>query len=86
VKRTLIDEALGPDPLNRALRNAALDAHNAHLLLEFAHEAPEGVELRAGKQLSRLGDEATMRDVPIIGRGSGGAIRGTRPGDSLRWL
>jgi hypothetical protein len=30
------------------------------------------------------GDVEAMRGVPILGRGIGGAIKGTRPGDGLR--
>ena len=29
------------------------------------------------------GDERRLRGIPAIGRGCGGAIRGTRPGDGL---
>ncbi len=68
--------------LNLAVRRAELEHAQAKLLLELARETDD-VPLRAGKQLSRIGDEAMLRGIPAVGPGCSGAIRGTRPGDGL---
>jgi hypothetical protein len=68
-------------------KHADLDQHNAARMAEIARESADDVPLlKASAQLSRLGDPATARGVPIVGGrgGYGGAIRGTRPGDRLR--
>jgi hypothetical protein len=67
----------------RHQRDAELDARNAKLLLELGREADDDVVMRAKNQLSQLHDPAALRGIPAVGRGSGGAIRGTRPGDGL---
>jgi hypothetical protein len=46
--------------------------------LQVSDPAHKRIKASAG------GDQAAMRGVPILGRGIGGAIKGTRPGDSLR--
>lgn len=83
-KPSLITTPIGDDRLNLALRREALERAQAAVLLELSREGPDRVEMRASKQLSRVGDEAQLRGLPAIGRGVRGAIRGTRPGDGLR--
>jgi hypothetical protein len=46
-------------------------------------DAPE-LDSRRVSRATAAGDEARLRGLPAVGRGcGGGAIRGTRPGDSL---
>lgn len=78
-------EPIGASRLNRALRNAELDAHNVRVLARIALETGGDVRVeRQAKVLSRLGDERQLRGIPAIGRGVTGAIPGSSPGHSLR--
>lgn len=72
-------EPLGPNPLNRSIRLAHLDAHNAKTLATITRDTH--TDDRERPALSRLGDEQQLRGIPVVGApGVGGAINGTRPG------
>jgi hypothetical protein len=80
---SLMTAPLGAARINLAQRRRELERAQAALLVKLALESGDEVELRAGRQRSRLGDPIVARGVPCIGRGIQGAIHGTRPGDGL---
>jgi hypothetical protein len=59
-------------------RRAIEAAKNAKLIAQLARE--DGVEtFERPRHAVDAGDERTLRGIPAIGRGCGGAIPGTRP-------
>lgn len=63
-------------------RRALESARNAKLIATLARE--DGVEVfERPRHAVDGGDERTLRGIPAIGRGVGGAIPGTRPGDRI---
>lgn len=66
-----------------AARNAALDAHNAQVLADFAKETGEMLPTKTAAGGTAPGDWLKLRGIPAIGRGVQGVIRFTRPGDGI---
>jgi hypothetical protein len=60
------------------LQRAELE-RQAKAAVRRALQAPDPAERRAAA--SAGGEPDAMRGVPILGRGIGGAIKGTRPGE-----
>jgi hypothetical protein len=60
-------------------RRALEATKNAKLLARLAREDGAPVFERPRTQTD-AGDERTLRGIPAIGRGVGGAVPGTRPG------
>lgn len=61
---------------------AAEHARNVDLSVgdEVVDDQPSGVD----RENPTIGNEAHCRGVPILGRGIGGAINGSRPEDAIR--
>lgn len=63
-------------------RRALEAARNAKLIATLAREDGVPVFERPWHAVD-AGDERTLRGIPAIGRGLGGAVAGTRPGGNL---
>jgi hypothetical protein len=74
-------DGLVPQPLPRAWRRQeqAADRENVDRILREVSDEPPS----SGAGATAAGDWRRLRGIPAIGRGVAGAIRGSRPGDSL---
>lgn len=74
----------GTHRLLGAMRRTSLDAEAARKVATVLRETGEGLPTSA-LRASLSGDPAKLRGIPVVGvpGGFGGAIRGTRPTDSL---
>jgi hypothetical protein len=66
-----------------AQRNAELDAHNAKQLARIARETGDQLPQRTVAGATAAGDERRLRGIPVQAKGVGGAINGSRPGETL---
>jgi hypothetical protein len=61
-----------------------LQQEQARILAEaLQHLNPDDPELARRYTTTLAGDERKLRGIPALGRGVGGAINGTRPGDRI---
>jgi hypothetical protein len=66
-----------------SLRRHALAAEHARNVDLSIGDSVETSSTNVDRENPTIGNEAHCRGVPILGRGIGGAINGTRPGDTL---
>lgn len=66
-----------------AVKHQQLDEHNARTMKRIEAETSTSPTASA-KGATAGGDERRLRGIPALSRGVGGAINGTRPGDTLR--
>lgn len=62
---------------------AHLEAQNTALIAAAIGEPQTAENANAERENPTMGNEAHARGVPIMARGIGGAINGTRPGDDV---
>lgn len=65
--------------LQGLLNKHQIHAKNAALIAKLALETDLDVPMRPAAGATPAGDEERLRGIPAIGRGVGGAMRGTRP-------
>jgi hypothetical protein len=66
------------------LDRVEMNRAQAHTLqTEMRRATSQGLPASAPKKTPAGGDPMSLRGLPAIGRGVGGAITGTRPGDRL---
>jgi hypothetical protein len=67
-----------------SLRRHALAAEHARNVDLSIGDSTGDESTTIDKENPTIGNEAHCRGVPILGRGIGGAINGTRPEDAIR--
>lgn len=72
-------DPIGDARVNRALRDAQLNAHNAQVLKRIEFETSVDEKPRQARGATAGGDERKLRGIPAIGRGVAGAIPGSSP-------